>query len=87
MLAWSYGIAKIMSSFVFDRNNTDQGHPLNDDKQNWVCEHKWRQIAHMVTFQNVTINEPVINWWDNQSNQIAFLRGSKGFTAINSDDF
>uniref|UniRef100_UPI00398F0C0F pancreatic alpha-amylase-like n=1 Tax=Pristiophorus japonicus TaxID=55135 RepID=UPI00398F0C0F len=53
----------------------------------WVCEHRWHQIRNMVIFRNVVNGEPLANWWDNGSNQIAFGRGTRGFIAINNDDW
>lgn len=53
----------------------------------WVCEHRWRQIANMVAFRNSVTGQGVNNWWDNGANQVAFGRGDKGFLAINNDDF
>jgi alpha-amylase len=41
----------------------------------------------MAKFRNVAGNEPVKNWWDNKSNQIAFSRGKKAFLVINNDDY
>ncbi|XP_059839656.1 pancreatic alpha-amylase-like [Hypanus sabinus] len=53
----------------------------------WVCEHRWRQIRNMAIFRNVVGQNPLTNWWDNGSNQIAFGRGARGFIAINNDDW
>ncbi|KAG5285250.1 hypothetical protein AALO_G00001220 [Alosa alosa] len=53
----------------------------------WVCEHRWRQIRNMAIFRNVVNGQPFSNWWDNQSNQIAFGRGNRGFIVINNDDW
>lgn len=33
------------------------------------------------------LDAPVVNWWDNGLNQIAFGRQGKGFVIINNDDF
>src|SRR5205814_6329719 len=52
----------------------------------WVCEHRWRPIANMVEFRNVTDSAFFVsNWWSNGNNQIAFSRGNKGFVAINRE--
>lgn len=37
----------------------------------------------MVGFRNAVQGTGVNNWWDNQSNQIAFSRGNRGFIAFN----
>ncbi|XP_030641594.1 pancreatic alpha-amylase-like [Chanos chanos] len=62
--------------------------PINADStcgDNWVCEHRWRQIRNMVIFRNVVNGQPLSNWWDNGSNMIAFGRGNRGFLIINND--
>ncbi|XP_040560460.1 pancreatic alpha-amylase isoform X2 [Gallus gallus] len=53
----------------------------------WVCEHRWRQIRNMVIFRNVVDGQPFSNWWDNGSNQVAFGRGDRGFIVFNNDDW
>lgn len=96
-LAHPYGIKRIMSSFAFERSN--QGPPADKGENilsptisadgnctnGWVCEHRWRPIASMVGFMNAVKDENVTSWWDNDGNQIAFSRGSKGFIAFNLD--
>jgi alpha-amylase len=94
-MAWPYGVPRIMSSFAFTHRDTG---PPNDGSGNivppafnaagqctngWVCEHRWPQIANMVGFRNAVQGTGVNNWWDNQSNQIAFSRGNRGFIAFN----
>lgn len=96
-LAHPYGNIRLMSSFAF--NNSDQGPPqdcgnlvspsilLNGTCGNgWVCEHRWRQIANMISFRNVAGNVPITWWWDNGNNQISFCRGNRAFAAWNGDD-
>lgn len=41
----------------------------------------------MARFKNIAGFEPVANWWDNGSNQIAFSRGNKAFLAINNEAY
>ncbi|MBZ3888340.1 Pancreatic alpha-amylase [Sciurus carolinensis] len=53
----------------------------------WVCEHRWRQIRNMVIFRNVVDGQSFTNWWDNGSNQVAFGRGNRGFIVFNNDDW
>ena len=83
MLAHPYGYPQVMSSYAF--SNGDQGPPGPGgcSASGWVCEHRWTTIANMVGFRNVTNGAPLVNWWDNGSNRIAFGRGDKGFIAIN----
>uniref|UniRef100_H3C288 alpha-amylase n=1 Tax=Tetraodon nigroviridis TaxID=99883 RepID=H3C288_TETNG len=64
--------------------------PINPDEtcgDGWVCEHRWRQIKNMVIFRNVVNGQPHSNWWDNNSNQVAFGRGNRGFIVFNNDDW
>lgn len=51
----------------------------------WVCEHRWPAIQNMIRFRNVVRNAPVTSWWDNNRNQIAFCRGTRGFMAFNNE--
>jgi len=53
---------------------------------NWVCEHRWRQIRNMVGWRNAAGMSGVANWWDNGNNQIAFSRGNRAFIAFNNED-
>uniref|UniRef100_A0A336LMX9 Alpha-amylase n=1 Tax=Culicoides sonorensis TaxID=179676 RepID=A0A336LMX9_CULSO len=97
-LAHPHGHRRIMSSFNF--NDREEG-PPQDDQQNiispviqndgscsqeWVCEHRWRQIMNMVDFRNVVSGTDIENWWDNDYNQIAFSRGDKGFVVFNGQN-
>ncbi|XP_012724943.2 pancreatic alpha-amylase [Fundulus heteroclitus] len=106
MLAHPYGVARVMSSYRWNRNfvnGKDQSDwlgppsningstkavPVNPDQtcgDGWVCEHRWRQITNMAIFRNVVNGQPHTNWWDNQSNQVAFGRGNRGFIVFNND--
>ncbi|KAK3743676.1 hypothetical protein RRG08_030798 [Elysia crispata] len=100
MLAWPYGVSRIMSSYNYDRNNKDQGPPHNDDMSiksvslggmscgdGWICEHRWRQIYNMVAFSNMAANSPVTNWWKGGDYQIAFSRGSRAFMVMNLEGY
>ncbi|XP_031350055.1 alpha-amylase A-like [Photinus pyralis] len=94
MLAYPYGITRIMSSFDFV--SSDQG-PPHDSKDNivspsinsdgtcgngWICEHRWRQMYNMVEFKNVVAGTGLSNWWSDGHQQISFCRGKKGFIAF-----
>ncbi|XP_077978297.1 alpha-amylase 1-like [Glandiceps talaboti] len=95
MLAHDYGSIRIMSSYYFE--DTEIGPPADGNgntndvecsvQGGWVCEHRWRQIYHMVWFRQVVHGTSVQNWWDNGSNQIAFSRGNKGWIAFNLDSW
>lgn len=96
-LAWDYGIPRIMSSFAFD--NHDTGPPMDANENlsspqfnpdgscmgSWICQHRWRQIYNMVEWRNVVARGTLLNWWDNDNNQIAFSKGNRGFIAINGE--
>ncbi|XP_071496347.1 pancreatic alpha-amylase 2a5-like [Diadema antillarum] len=98
MLAYPYGLTRLMSSFKF-HHDTDKGPPLDDTGNtdsvtinpdgtcggDWVCEHRWRQIRNMVGFRNTANGQGLSNWWDNGHNQIAFGCGNKAFYVLNAD--
>lgn len=44
-------------------------------------------LRNMVIFRNVVNGQPHSNWWDNESNQVAFGRGNRGFIIFNNDDW
>ena len=44
-------------------------------------------FRNMAIFRNVVNGQPQTNWWDNQSNQVAFGRGNRGFIVFNNDDW
>ncbi len=87
MLAFPYGYPKVMSGYQF--SDTDAGPPsgaTNCLNSEWVCQHRWENIANMVGFRNYTQDSwSINNWWDNGNNQIAFSRGNKGFVVINNE--
>lgn len=89
MLAYPYGYPKVMSGYKF--TDTDAGPPAgatNCSNSEWVCQHRWGNIANMVEFRNFTVGAwSVNNWWDNGANQIAFSRGDKGFVVINNESY
>lgn len=88
MLGWPYGYPQIMSSY--DWSNSDQGPPTagaSTCANGWLCEHRTRAIANMVSFANNTNAQfRVTNYWDNGNNQMAWGRGGLGFIAINRED-
>ncbi|KAK7484352.1 hypothetical protein BaRGS_00024357 [Batillaria attramentaria] len=98
MLAWPYGVARVMSSYNF--TDATQGPPSTNEVTDrvvingdggcdggWVCEHRWRQVYNMVAFRNVAGSEPVANWWTGADYQIAFSRGNRTFIAFNLESF
>lgn len=64
------------------RINANNGQCTNG----WVCEHRWPEIRRMIKFRNVVGTAPRISWWDNNSNQIAFCRGIRGFIVFNNEN-
>ena len=101
-LAWPYGYVRLMSSYRWPRD-IKNGVDVNDwmgppskaggktkdvsCSDEWICEHRWRQISNMVQFHNTVISTEVKNWWDNDNNAIAFSRGDRGFIAINNEGY
>lgn len=96
MLAHPYGMPRIMSSYEYNRANSDEGPPHNGDMSimtvghtgmicngGWSCEHRWRQIYNMVAFRNNAAGTAVANWWSGADYKIAFSRGNKAFIAMN----
>lgn len=83
MLAWPFGIPKIMSSFRF--SGKDDAVPLSPVWQNghntvldpnspWVGQHHWNAIANMVLFRNKTKKaKGITHVWVN-GNQVAFAK-------------
>uniref|UniRef100_A0A8C5Q3L3 Alpha-amylase n=1 Tax=Leptobrachium leishanense TaxID=445787 RepID=A0A8C5Q3L3_9ANUR len=70
-------------------NGSTKAVTINADStcgNDWVCEHRWRQIKNMVIFRNVVNGQALANWWDNGGNRIAFSRGKKGFIIFNNDN-
>ena len=88
MLAWPYGkYPQVMSGYDYG-SNTDIGGPSATAcaaGSTWNCEHRWGNIANMVSFHNTVQGTAMTNWWDNANNQIAFGRGGKGFVVINNE--
>lgn len=56
-------------------------------ESDWVCEHRWPEIRNMIRFRNIVGSAPVSSWWDNNRNQIAFCRGTRGFIAFNNEAY
>ncbi|HEV2780112.1 MAG TPA: alpha-amylase family protein [Actinophytocola sp.] len=92
MLAWPYGSPKVMSSYEYTSN--DQGPPADGSGRTtdttcfanrWRCEHRWQVIANMVAFHNSVRGTPVVHWWDNGNDTIAFGRGDRGYLILNDE--
>ncbi|XP_022105424.1 uncharacterized protein LOC110987206 [Acanthaster planci] len=98
MLAYPYGLARVMSSYDF--TSFDEGPPsdlhgailspiINEDGScgnGWVCEHRWTAVKNMIGFRNTSNGEPLVNWWSNNKQQVAFGRGDKAFIVLNNED-
>ena len=97
MLAHTYGLPRLMSSFEFE--TIDQGPPADENHnivgrtidgegqcmRPWICEHRWKPIVEMIKFRNVVKNETIGNWSDNGQSMMTFCRGNKGFIAFNNE--
>jgi len=103
MLALPYGFPKIMSSYDFHNTDQgppkqsvhDSSHSFVNHNNNvncgngdWVCEHRWSQIANMVAWKRAagseTKMENIIT--EDDSNHVAFSRNGKAFIALNRNE-
>lgn len=75
--------ADINGEIISPKINSTSGQCENG----WVCEHRWPEIRNMIKFRNVVGTAPVNSWWDNNRNQIAFCRGTRGFIAFNIESY
>jgi len=91
MLAHPYGHPKVMSSYTFSDHDAGppsqpvhNGDSVNCGQGQWVCEHRFPEIAGMVNFRKVAGDEAVTNFKSGNNNDaIAFGRGAKAFVVIN----
>ncbi|SEG10489.1 alpha-amylase [Thermomonospora echinospora] len=105
MMGWDYGTPLLMSSFAFTTRDTSP--PRTSDgttKQvdcgtgEWVCEHRWSEMADMVGFRNAvagttvskTLPQDERDWYSDYTDgtaggKVAFSRGNKGYVVINRD--
>ena len=90
LLAYPYGWPTVYSGYAF--SDKDAGAPQSasgevDDamcgRGTWTCAHRWNETAHLVGFRNAVGSAPVVDWWDNGRDQVAFGRGSAGYVALN----
>ncbi len=49
----------------------------------WVCQHRWPQIAGMVGWRGVAGDAPVVDTWA-QGDAVALGRGSRAFVVVNA---
>lgn len=83
MLAWPFGVPKIMSSYYFSGFNDpipqaavwqDGRNTCFDSGCPWVCQHRWRAISNMVLFRKKMQDaKGITHVWAN-NNQVAFAR-------------
>lgn len=99
LLAHTYGIPTLMSSFeyeytsegppydVYDRISSPHGDDNNSPEciNGWVCEHRWKEIKNMIWFKNVVGATKISHWHWFDKNQFAFCRGQNGFIAFSTD--
>ena len=94
MLAYPYGTPNVYSGYKFSER--DEGAPGATETSvpdascgkdsKWQCAQRWTSIRGMIGFYNAVKDTKVTKWQDDESNNIAFSRGNKGFFAINNDD-
>lgn len=93
MLAWPYGRPKVFSDYAF----TGYDQPPPSDARGraedavcgtapWQCEHSWPGIAGMIGFHAHVPGLPVVDWFDDGGNLIAFGRGDAGYLVLNGGD-
>ena len=89
MLAWNYGLPKIMSSYDFDSFNDGPPSDANgvtqsvDCNAGWACEHRWPEIVKMVAFRKFLGDEP-LDIVEKDNSTIVFTRGDKALIAVNN---
>jgi alpha-amylase len=98
MLAGSYGTPVVYSGFAF--SDRDAGPPQDADGRvldascgndgdvadgDWVCQHRWPQIAGMVGWRNVVGDAPQVDVWS-EGDAVALGRGERGFVVVNVGD-
>jgi len=92
MLAHPYGYPKVMSSYYF--SDTDAGPPgrgvhgngLNCFYGNdWVCEHRWPEIANMVAWRRSAGGAWTENWESQGGSRISFCRNGAACVLINRE--
>ena len=94
MLSYPYGTPNIYSGYKFSER--DEGAPGATETSvpdascgkdsKWQCTQRWTSIRGMIGFYNAVKDTKVTKWQDDESNNIAFSRGNKGFFAINNGD-
>ncbi|WP_235523107.1 alpha-amylase family protein [Cellulomonas sp. Root485] len=96
MLAGTYGTPVVYSGYAF--SDRDAGPPQDSDGTvldascsadpqdgDWVCQHRWPQIAGMVGWRNVVGDAARTDEWS-QGDAVAFGRGDRGFVVVNAGD-
>jgi alpha-amylase len=92
MLAYPYGTPQVYSAFSFDPLANYQSPPADADgfvtdtdcTNGWVCVDRYLGVRNMVGFHNYVANAPLQNWYDDNTNLVAFSRGSRGFFTTNN---
>uniref|UniRef100_A0AC35U1S7 Alpha-amylase n=1 Tax=Rhabditophanes sp. KR3021 TaxID=114890 RepID=A0AC35U1S7_9BILA len=100
MLAWPYGLPRVMSSYYFSQS--DQGPPTTASnfatsspsfdsshqctkQSGWVCEHRWPQIRRMSNFRK-SVEGAAAAVIFTSNNVLSFARANKGYFAINGNN-
>ncbi len=91
LLAYGYGRPQVYASFAW--TNTDDSPPSDANglitdtncDSGWVCINRNTGVANLVAFHNYAGKAPVLNWYDDGINLIAFSRGNRGWIAINNE--
>lgn len=93
LLAAGYGTPQVYAAFTFPADNAAQSPPsdargfitdTNCSSAAWACVDRQRAVANMVGWHNYVGRAPRTNWYDDDTNLIAFSRGNRGWIAINN---
>jgi alpha-amylase len=90
MLARGHGLPQVYASFAW--TTSDDSPPAEaggfvtstDCSKGWVCTDRVKGVANLVGWHNQVGSAPLINWYDDGVNLIAFSRGNKGWIAVNN---
>ena len=92
LLAYGYGTPQVYSGFAFDQQlrlaagGRQRLRDNTDCSNGWVCVDRYQGVVGMVGFHNYVGRAPMRNWYDDNTNLIAFSRGDRGFFSTNNAD-
>lgn len=101
LMAFPYGTIRIMSSYNFSSDNIDEGPPMDENERilpvtlddagncqnGWICEHRWKPIAEMITFRSYVFGADITKRRIFEPHTVGFCREDKGFIVLSSSEF